>query len=153
MNHEKPNALDFMKALELLYPYKAELETIHQAEQDGEFDDMEITDPWSAISYFRSSKAYETYHVNHLAHRIYQSIKELKVYPYSNEMYERIQMFLAVEETGSYEKWTLEEVYIYLTMIFEDIRYNEGGIDEITIENVIINGELLRIMECFLIRI
>ena len=148
-----PSIPDFESALSILYPYKEQLELIKKAEFEGQFDSLEITDPWSALTYYRKSNAYETYHIKKLSEDLYEAMKKLTVYHYSSELYEKIQNDVMSVDTNPFENWHLYEVYIYLQMLFEPFFNQDIEIDTIVIENAIISGQLLDIMYCFLYRI
>jgi hypothetical protein len=149
----KPNSIDFMKALKVLYPFKDALEKVKEAFDHDEFDTIEITDPWSAITYFRSSEAYVTYDIEHLSHKIYEAIKDLNQYQINNHERDQILKLLGTEITNCFDGWKLDQVYMYLMMIFEDLKHRDNIPDQIIIENSIIRGDILSIINCFLIRI
>lgn len=153
MEYKKPDTLDFMNALKVLYPYKDRLKKISEAQKNGEFDQIEITDPWSALTSFRDSDAYKTYNIKELSQSLYMSMMSIEKYGYDHQTYDHIHELLGTQYTGDFSKWTLPEVYYYLTMLFEDLRLDGGIMDEIIIENAIIRGDILDIINCFLERI
>ena len=152
MNQNKPDSLDYMQALKVLYPYKTRLELIRNAEKNDEFETVEITDPWSAITYFRDSKAYHTYEIKKISLEIYEAVKTLPHYTYEEKTWNDIQEKIATDERG-FESWELRDVYYYLQMLFEDLSYGKTHVDDIVIENAIIRGDILDIITCFLERI
>jgi len=152
----KPNTLDYIDALNRLIIYRERLLHIKMAEDNEEFEMTAVADmldPWSALTYFRDTDAYHIYKINELSKELYVCIKNIKRFDYTPNDYDRIQMRLGTEEDNTFMNWPLSDVYLYLQMIFEDYKYNEGGIDEIVIENSIIQGQILAIVDCFIYRI
>lgn len=148
-----PNSLDYMNALQVLYPFKDALEEIKEAFDHDVFDTIEITDPWSALTYYRSSEAYTTYDIEGLSKKIYSAVQGLQRYQINQTKRDYIFEMLGTENTNLFESWMLDEVYIYLIMIFEDLNIMDGHPDQIIIENSIIRGDILSIINCFLTRI
>ena len=145
--------IDFENALRILYPFKEQLELVKKADNEGLFDFQEITDPWSALTYFRESNAYENLQIKRLSTNLFQAMKALKQYHYTSEMYDIIHNDSMKEDLNGFESWRLDEVYYYLQMMFEPSIIDGDNINDVVIENVIINGQLLDIINCFLYRI
>ena len=99
MHSIKPDSLDFMQALKVLYPFKGRLEEIKNAELNDEFETVEITDPWLAITYFRDSNAYHKYDIKKISLEIYEAVKSLTHYAYDNQTWLHIQEKIATESS------------------------------------------------------
>lgn len=148
--NSSPNGIDFMKALDVLMPYKKQLEEIHASYLDGDFDldsGTNVTDPYAVITSYLCSPSYTGLHVKSIREQLASSIRLLDIYDDS------FQTILDIETkhgtTCPYEfngNWDLREVYMYLLHLF---RRN----DPVIIDNSIINGEILGILKCLLIRI
>lgn len=151
--YNKPDTLDLINAFDLLIKYRDRLIEIKEAVENEEFETIDSSDPWIALTYYRESMAYQKYEIKDLSEAVYKDVSSLKKYNYSPEDYERIQKSLATEVDDTFSNWTLSDVYLYLQMLFEDLKYNDGGMDDVVIENCIIQGELLSIIDCLLYRI
>lgn len=144
------HSMDYMKALDILYPYKLKLEIIKLAYLNEEFDSTlsaDMKEPYDMITYFRESEAYDTYNIKSVAKALNHKIKELDFLSYSFigsvEMEHKHGCNLPCVFDGD---WTLTEVYQYLIHLFDLDDY-------VVIENSILNGDILGILNCFLIRL
>ena len=147
----KPERTDYINAVNILIKYRDKLTQIKEAVENEEFETIDdSSDPWIVLTYFRESIAYQKYKIKDLSEALYKDVSTLKKYNYSGKDFTRIQTLIETEFEDTFSNWALSDVYLYLQMVFEDLEYNDGGMDDVCIENSIIQGELLRIIDCLL---
>ena len=146
----KPNSLDYKEALDVLYPYKAQLEKIKIAYLNEEFQPrlvIEYMEPGEALNYLTDSEAFKTYGVKEIGKDLSEKIKKLDHKDYHFNKYFGIEEKHGCEMPYEFdETWELSDVYYYLLYIF-DME------DPVIIEHSVINGDLIGILNCFFIRL
>jgi hypothetical protein len=136
MIKNQPNGLDFMKALDILIPYREELIKIHE-DYKTEKSIKEKSDDQPDL---------RNENIRFLGKELLQKIHHLTTKSEFDITYEHIQMKHGIPPYRFDWHWELQEVYIYLIHVF-----NTNN-DKMII-NSILNGELIDIIECFFIRI
>jgi len=137
MNHlyqmNQPFGLDFMKALNILMPYRDQLMEIH-----FKFKNKQSTS--------KSTDENTPYNIGILVDELIEKILKLNMYNFSEKNYNDIKLKHGHPPYRFDSYWELKEVYWYLIYLF---KYNSRSV----ISKIIFNGELLHIIDCFLIRI
>ena len=146
---EKVDSFDYFKVLEILNPYKERLEDIHKAYLNDEFEveGFDYSDLFNLLQYYLESTGYEKYKIYDLATELKEKLMTLDYKDYSFNDYIRIEETYGMDMPHDFDqRWTLEDVYKHLLGLVK----SEGLV---IIENSIINGELLGIFNCFMIRV
>jgi hypothetical protein len=128
MNNQ-PYGLDFMKALNILMPYQKQLTEIYDIYQNSSL---------TPVSKSHNAKL--------LCKELSKQILALDTYNDSGTNYDDIKKIHGAPPYRFDSHWELREVYIYLIRIFNNN-------DETMVINSVITGELLGVIECFLVRI
>ncbi|RJX27647.1 MAG: hypothetical protein C4537_00405 [Acholeplasma sp.] len=145
----RPDGLDFIKALDTLFPYREQLMTIHVAFKNVQYINgikFEESDSNDERSLCVDSDIYRLYNIKSLGNELLKRVYQLEMYHNSDLTYENIKLNHGTPPYRFDWHWELKEVYMYLIHVFRDN-------DDRMIINSIITGELLGIIECFLIRI
>ena len=145
----QPDGLDFMKALDTLFPYREQLIKIHIAYQNEHY----IKEVPHERSYSRSTNAscinsdnYKVENIKKLGKELSNRIHQLEMYRDTDISYDYIRLKHGTPPYRFEYLWELKEVYMYLIHVFNDN-------NDAMIMNSIFNGELVYIIECFIIRI
>ena len=143
------NCFDYFKVIEILNPFKKRLEIIYQAAINDEFEveDLDYSDPYKVLRYYLDSNAYEKYQIQDLALELKEKLKGLDKKDYCFDDLLRIEEKYGMDIPHEFDyRWTLEDVYKYLLGLID----SEGLV---IVESSIINGEILGIFNCFIIRV
>jgi hypothetical protein len=58
----------------------------------------------------------------------------------------------AIGSSIPFSQWTLEQVYIRLQTMYDNVIWGRDLVDELYVEYTVIQGDILDILNCFLIR-
>ena len=145
----KFDTLDYLQALKILVPYKDKLSQIYEAYLAGVFenDSIDYKDFYSVLTYYKESIAYKKFDVYELTLQIKMELKELDIKDYRFEDIDMIEKSYGEEIPHEFDgRWNLEDVYKYLLNLAYSYK-------EVVMENSIINGEILGIINCFIFRV
>lgn len=143
------NYFDYFQVIKILSPYINQLEAIYKAYLNGDFEgeDLDYKDPFEVIRFYFNTSAYKSFNINELAFSLKEKLSSLDIKDYTFKDYIRIEETYGSEIPHEFdERWTLKDVYKYLVGLV-----NTEGI--IIMENSIVNGEILNIFKCLIIRV
>lgn len=150
---ERPNAIDFMNVCNLLYPFEKKLIKIKRAKDRDELLEVVYSkQPHEVIGFDRNSEVFIKYDITNLSKKIFTIVKSLKQYKYDNKTIQEINGLRATGSLDSFSHWTLEQVYIHMQTMYDNVIWGEDLIDELYVEYTIIRGDILDILNCFLVR-
>ena len=67
-------------------------------------------------------------------------------------MIQEINDLRATSSSISLSQWTLEQVYIHLQTMYDNVIWGGDLVDELYVEYTVIQGDILDILNCFLVR-
>ena len=150
---ERPYAIDFMNVCSALYPFQKQLVEIKKAKDKDELLEVEyLKQPHQVIAFDRTSEVFIKHDITNLSKKIYDIVKSLKKYEYDDNMMQEINDLRATSSSDSFSQWTLEQVYIHLQTMYDNVIWGEDLVDELYVEYTVIQGDILDILNCFLIR-
>ncbi len=150
---ERPNAIDFMNVCKLLHPFEKQLIEIKKAKDRDELLEIVYSkQPHEVIGFDRRSEAFIRYDITNLSKKIFNIVKSLKQYTYENKTIREINDLRANGSSNSYSQWTLEQVYIHLQTMYDNVIWGKDLVDELYVEYTVIQGDILDILNCFLVR-
>jgi hypothetical protein len=150
---ERPNALDFMNVCKLLYPFEKQLIEIKKAKDRDELLEVVYSkQPHDVIGFDRNSEVFIKYDITNLSKKIFNIVKSLKKYTYENKTMREINDLSAIGSSIPFSQWTLEQVYIRLQTMYDNVIWGRDLVDELYVEYTVIQGDILDILNCFLIR-
>ena len=150
---KRPNAIDFMKVCSALYPFQKQLEEIKKSKDRDELLEVVYSkQPHEVIGFDRTLDVFIKYDITNLSKKIYDIVKSLKKYEYDDNMIQEINNLRATGSSDSFSHWTLEQVYIHLQTMYENVIWGGDLVDELFVEYTVINGDILDILNCFLVR-
>jgi hypothetical protein len=153
MNHSKnknqPNGLDFMKALDILMPYREQLMKIHVAYQNEQCIKKipyNILDFKDENTIYTDTEANALDNIKLLGKELSKKIHQLETLNIKDLSYDEIVLKHGASPYRFDWHWELKEIYIYLIHLCKDNNVK-------MMMNSILNGEFVHMIECFLIRI
>lgn len=149
----RPNALDFMNVCNLLYPFEKQLIEIKKAKDRDELLEVVYSKhPHEIIGFDRNSEVFKKYDITNLSKKIFNIVKGLKQYTFENNMIQEINNLRATGSSNSFSEWTLEQVHIHLQTMYDNVIWGKDLVDELYVEYTVIQGDILDILNCFLVR-
>lgn len=140
---------DYSLVLKILKPYKKVLSDIYQAYLNDEFEDenLDYSNPYCVLRYYENCIAYKKYNIKELAQKIKNDLSVIDFYGYSFSDYIYLEESYGNEIPHDFDQnWRLKDVYMYLVGLL-----NSNGLT--IIETSIVNGEIISIFNCLLIRV
>lgn len=151
---ERPNAIDFMNVCNLLYPFEKQLIEIKKAKDEDELlEVVYLLQSHEVIGFDRSSEVFIKHDITNLSKKIFDIVKSLKQYEYDSKTIREINGLRATGSSDSFSQWTLEQVYIHLQTMYDNVIWGADLVDELYVEYTVIHGDILDILNCFLERI
>jgi len=149
-NH--PTSFDIMKAIDVLIPFQSRLVRIHQAYLNGDSDNHQARTPWEVLTAYQTMDSYIQYDISRLSTKMYERVSCLKKYVVPKETESRIYELVDIEVSNNFEMWSLQDIYLFLQEIFKENPFQPNTKNTVVIENAIIQGFILKILEAFMIR-
>lgn len=150
---ERPNAIDFMNVCNLFYHFEKQLIEIKKAkDRDELLEVVYLVQPYEVIGFDRSSEVFIKHDITNLSKKIFTIVKSLKQYKYDNKTIQEINGLRATGSLDSFSHWTLEQVYIHLQTMYDNVIWGGDLVDELYVEYTVIRGDILDILNCFLAR-
>jgi uncharacterized protein (UPF0335 family) len=150
---EKPNAIDFMNVCNLLYPFEKQLIEIKKAKDRDELLEVVYSkQPHEVTGFDRNSEVFIKYDITNLSKKIFNIVKNLKQYKYDIKTMREINGLRATGSSELFSQWTLEQVYIHLQTMYDNVIWGADLVDELYVEYTVIHGDILDILNCFLVR-
>ncbi len=150
---KRPNAIDFMNVCSALYPFQKQLVEIKKAkDRDELLEVVYLKQPYEVIGFDRTLDVFIKYDITNLSKKIFDIVKSLKKYEYDDNMIQEINGLRATGSLDSFSHWTLEQVYIHLQTMYDNVIWGGDLVDELFVEYTVIHGDILDILNCFLVR-
>lgn len=150
---ERPYAIDFMNVCRALYPFQKQLVEIKKAKDRDELLEVVYSkQPHEVSGFDRSLEVFIKHDITNLSKKIFDIVKGLKKYEYDDNMMQEINDLRATSSSISLSQWTLEQVYIHLQTMYENVIWGRDLVDELYVEYTVIQGDILDILNCFLVR-